>query len=173
MEDSVGNPMRRIKIEKVTLNVGCGEDERKIERAQKLLEMLSGHKPVATLSKRRSTFGLMKGKPIGAMVTIRGKKAEEVLKLALTGIENKLKASQFNEDGNFSFGVSEYIEMEGVKYSHEIGTLGFDVAVTLARPGLRVAKRRIRTVQVPKKHKVNKDETINWVKEKFGVSIIE
>jgi large subunit ribosomal protein L5 len=171
MKDSA-NPMRGIKIEKVTLNVGCGEDAQKIERAKKLLEMLAGRKPVVTVSKRRSTFGMPKGKPIGAMVTLRGKKAGDVLKLALSGVENRLKASQFS-DGNFSFGVSEYIEMEGVKYSHEIGTLGFDVSVTLARPGLRVEKRRIRTRRVSKKHKVSKDEAINWAKEKFGVSIIE
>ena len=165
--------MRKVKIEKVTLNVGCGDDAQKIERAQKLLEMLTDRKPIITRSKRRSTFGVTKGKPIGAMVTLRGEKAEEVLKLALTGVENKLKASQFNEDGNFSFGVHEYIDLEGVKYKHEIGVLGFDVAVTLARPGFRIAKRKVCRRSIPKKHKVNKDEAINWIKEKFGVEMIE
>lgn len=167
------NPMREIRIEKITLNVGCGDDSDKIERAQKLLEMLTDCKPVITQSKRRSTFGVSKGKPIGVMVTLRGEKATEVLKLALTGVENRLKASQFNDNGNFSFGVGEYIELEGIKYQHEIGMLGFDVAVTLERPGFRVAKRKVRTKRIPKNHKVNKDEAINWIKEKFGVEIIE
>lgn len=173
MVENKVNPMREIKIEKVTLNVGCGDDADKVERAQKLLKMLTGRKPVITRSKRRSTFGVSKGKPIGEMVTLRGEKAVEVLKLVLTGVENKLKASQFNEDGNFSFGVGEYIELEGIKYKHEIGMLGFDVAVTLARPGFRISKRKVRTKRVPKKHKINKDEAINWIKEKFGVEIIE
>lgn len=66
------NPMRAIKIEKVTLNIGCGGDAEKIEKATKLLEMLTGRKTVITKSKRRSTFGISKGKPVGVMVTLRG-----------------------------------------------------------------------------------------------------
>ena len=166
------NKMREIRIEKVTLNVGCGGDRERIERAKMLLEMLTGRKPVVTLSKRRSTFGIAKGKPVGVMVTLRGKAAVNFLKLALTGVENKLKASQFTPDGNFSFGIREYIDMEGIKYKHEIGMLGFDVVVTLQRAGFRVKKRKVRKGKIGKSHKINKDEAINWVEQKFGVEVV-
>ena len=63
--------MREIKIEKITLNIGCGDDKVKIEKSKKLLEMLTGKKPVITRSKKRSTFGVPKGKPLGVMVTLR------------------------------------------------------------------------------------------------------
>jgi len=99
------NPMRKIKIEKVTLNIGCGTDANKLERGKKLLEILTGRNPLITKSKRRSTFGVAKGKPIGVMVTLRKKEAVEFLKKALQGVENKLKLSQFNSEGNFSFGI--------------------------------------------------------------------
>lgn len=163
--------MREIRIEKVVLNVGCGGDKEKIERAKKLLKMLTGRKPFITLSKRRSTFGIAKGKPVGVKVTLRGEAAERMLKLALTAVENKLKAQQFN-DGNFSFGVAEYIEMANVKYDHEIGMLGFDVTVSLERPGFRVKRRRVKRSKVGKRHKISSEEAMEWAKS-FGIEIIK
>ena len=167
------NPMKRIEIDKVTLNVGCAGDLEKIERAKKLLEMLSGGTPTVTKSKRRSTFGIAKGKPVGVMVTLRGKKAEEFLKRALYAVDNKLKPSQFDSEGNFSFGVKEYIDIQGVKYSHQVGMLGLDVCVTLKRPGFRIKYRRVKKREIPKKHKISREEAIEWVKKKFGVEIVE
>lgn len=167
------NPMRAIKVEKVTLNIGCGDDKDKLERAKKLLEMLTQRKTMVTKSKRRSTFGVARGKPIGTMLTLRKKEAVEFLKKALGGVENKLKSSQFDKDGNFSFGIKEYIDIPSVKYSHEIGMLGFDVAVTLERAGYRIRKRRIQKRDIPIKHKINKEESMDWVKKTFGVDILE
>lgn len=163
--------MRDIKIEKVTLNVGCAGEKETIERAKKLLKMLTDKEPVVTLSKRRSTFGIAKGKPVGVMVTLRGKDAEDVLKLALTGVENRLNSKQFNTAGTFSFGISEYIDMANVKYNHEIGMLGFEVTVTLERPGFRVSRRKIKTGKVGRRHKITSEEAMEWAKKNFGVQI--
>lgn len=133
--------MREIRIEKVTLNMGCGDNKDKIEKAAKLLEMLTERKPVITNSKRRSTFGVPKGKPIGVMLTLRGKKAEDFLRKAFYAVDNKLKSSQFDNEGNFSLGVKEYIDIQGVKYSHQVGMMGLDVAVALDRPGFSIKKK--------------------------------
>lgn len=165
--------MRRIGIEKVVLNIGCGGDLEKIEKAKKLLKMLTNREPYVTKSKKRSTFGIAKGKPVGVMVTLRGKEAEELLKRALHATDYKLKISQFDEEGNFSFGVKEYIDIEGAKYSHEIGILGLDVCVSLKRPGFRIKYRRIQKRKIPKKHKITKEEAIEWVKKNLGVKIVE
>jgi len=165
--------MREIKIEKVTLNIGCGDDKNKIEKATKLLEMITERKPVITKSKKRSTFGVARGKPLGAMVVLRKKPAEEFLKKALAAVENKLNKRQFDSDGNFSFGIKEYIDMPTVKYSHEIGMMGMDVTVTLERAGFRVKKRRLQQRKIPAKHKINKEEAVNWLKNKFGVEVFE
>jgi len=167
------NVMREIKIEKVTLNIGCGGDAERIERAKTLLEMLTGRKIAVTLSKRRSTFGVAKGKPIGVMVVLRGKPAEDFFRRALYALENKLRSSQFDNEGSFSFGIKEYIDIQGVKYSHQIGMLGLDVCVSLKRPGLRIKSRKIQKRKIPAKHKINKEEAMNWLKGKYGVEIIE
>ena len=47
------NPMRAIKIGKVTLNVGCGGDVAKAEKASKLLKMIAGQETMPTFAKRR------------------------------------------------------------------------------------------------------------------------
>jgi large subunit ribosomal protein L5 len=164
--------MQEIRIEKVTLNVGCAGDLQKIERAKKLLEKLTGQKPVITKSRKRSTFGIAKGKPVGVKVTLRKEKALNFLRLVLQAV-GKLKVSQFDENGNLNIGIKEYIDLPGVKYSHEIGMLGFDVAVTLERPGFRIKRRKRMRRKIPSKVKIKKDEAIKWFKEKFGVSIVE
>ena len=167
------NPMKKIRIEKVTLNIGCGDDAQKIEKAKKLLQMLTDRTPVVTKSKRRSTFKIPKGKPLGVMVTLRGQEAAEFLKRALESVESRLPKEHIDSSGNFSFGIKEYIDISGVKYSHDIGMMGLDVAVTLERPGFHVKKRRARKAKIGAKHKLNKEETINWVKETFKVDVIE
>jgi len=167
------NPMKEIRIEKVTLNIGCGDDAQKIERAKKLLQMLTDKKPVETLSKKRSTFKVVKGKPIGAMVTLRRQDAAEFLKRVLESVENKIKFSQFDKDGNLNFGIKEYIDIPGVRYSHDIGMMGLDIAVTLERKGFRVKRRRIRQAKIGTKHKLNKEEAIEWLKKTFKVDVIE
>lgn len=173
MSEMEKNPMREIRIEKVTLNIGCGDDKAKIERAQKLLQMLTNKKPQITKSKRRSTFGVPKGNPLGVMVTLRNKAAEDFLRNVLQALENKIKSSQFDVDGNFSVGIKEYIDLPGVKYSHDVGMLGLDVSVTLERPGFCVRRRRVRQTKIPKKHKINKSESQEWVKNVFGVDVVD
>ncbi|MEM7825726.1 MAG: 50S ribosomal protein L5 [Candidatus Aenigmatarchaeota archaeon] len=167
------NPMRGIRIEKVTLNVGCAADPQRIERGKKLLEYLTGRKPLVTKSKRRSTFGVAKGKPVGVKVTLRKKEAVEFLKKALEAVDKKLKTSNFDDKGNFSFGIKEYIEIPGVKYSHEVGMMGLDVCVTLERPGFRIKRRKIQKRKIPKKQEITKEETMEWVKSKLGVEVVE
>jgi large subunit ribosomal protein L5 len=166
-----GERMREIRIEKVTVNVGCGGDPDKIERAKKLLERLTGQKPVVTLSKKRSTFGIARGKPVGVKVTLRKKKAEEFLQKVLQAKKNMINASQIS-NGTFSIGIAEYIELPGVKYQHEIGTLGFDVCVTLERPGYRVKRRKVRKAKIGKKHIINREDVIEWLKGR-GINVVQ
>lgn len=162
--------MREIRIDKVTLNVGSGTDKDRLDRAKKLLENLAEQKAVITKTRKRSTFGVAKGRPIGVKVTLRGPKAESFLKEVLEGVDNKIKESQVN-DGNFSIGVKEYIDLPNATYDPDIGIIGFDVAITLERPGFRVKMRRVRKSKIGKKHLISKGETIEWIKS-LGVEIV-
>jgi large subunit ribosomal protein L5 len=167
------HPMRAIKLEKITLNIGCGGDQGKIEKAKMLLEMIAaGKKPIITVSKRRSTFGVAKGRPVGVKLTLRGEDAKGLLKSALAAVDMRLKSTQFDESGNFSFGVKEYIEMPGFKYRHDIGMFGFDVDVKLYRAGFRVARRKIQKEKVAKDHLIKPQDSMDWVVKNFGAQIV-
>ncbi|MBI2507596.1 50S ribosomal protein L5 [Candidatus Woesearchaeota archaeon] len=164
------NSMKEIRIEKVTLNVGTGEAGSKLEKAMKLLQNFSNQKPVATVTKKRiPTWGVRPGMSIGAKVTLR-KNQDKFVENMLSAIGNKLSEKKIG-DGTFSFGISEYIHVPGAKYDTSIGIIGFGIMVTLERKGFRVKKRIVGKSKIPQRHLISKQETINFLKDKFKTKI--
>ena len=164
------NIMRNIKVEKVTLNFGAGKENVRLEKGVKLLKKLTGIDPVKTVTmKRIPTWGVRPGLQIGCKVTLRGKKAEEILIMLLKAVDNRIPASKFDDYGSFSFGIKEYIDIQEIEYIPEIGIIGFEAAVTLARPGFRV-KARLKSSRLGKKHKITKQEAISFMEEKFNLN---
>lgn len=169
---SGGNPMREIVIEKVTMNIGVGAPGERLDHAKSLIERLSGGKAVETKAHDRNpTFKLRKGMPIGAKTTLRGKKAVVFLEKALAAKKKVLKEGNFDNRGNFSFGIKEYIDFPGAKYDPAIGMMGFDVCVTLARRGGRVARRKVAFAPIGVNHVVTKEEGMEYAKSKLNVSM--
>ncbi len=70
------------------------------------------------------TFGIRRNEKIACHCTVRGEKAEEILKNALRVKEGELKDSNFSSTGNFGFGIDEHIDLEGLKYDPTIGIYG-------------------------------------------------
>ncbi len=163
--------MKKIRLEKVTLNIGAGESGQKLEKAKKLMEKLTNKKTVITKTHKRTTFGMAKGRPIGVKVTLRGQPAMDFLKAAFHATGNKLKKTNFDKTGNFSFGVEEYINLPIIKYDPEIGILGFDVTVTLERAGYRIKRRMIKPKKIGKAHMIKKEDAMEFVKNQWGVKI--
>ena len=169
----INNVMKKVKIEKLTLNFGAGTDQKKLEKGIKLLKLISGKEPIKTLSKVRiPTWGLRVGLPIGCMITLRGEEAEKLLVRMLKAKENKLKERCFDAQGNFSFGLHEYIDMQDVKYDAEIGIMGFECSVTLKKPGARISIKSTKRSKLPHSQRVSKEDAINFVKEKFKIEVI-
>lgn len=168
------NPMRAMRIEKVTVNIGIGESGEKLQKARKLIERITGRTAVLTKARKREpTFHIKRGETIGAKVTMRGKAAEEFLAKAFEAVDKKLNASAVDKFGNFAFGVREYIDFPGVRYDPTIGLIGFDVCVTLARAGTRVEKRRRKRSSIAVRHRGTREEAIEFLKDKYDVNIIE
>jgi large subunit ribosomal protein L5 len=167
------NPMRDVVIDKVTLNIGVGAAGQDLENAKLLLERLSGAKAIETLAKvRNPSFKIKKGDPIGAKTTLRGAEAAEFVKKALKVKDFKLSKRCFDRDGNFNFGVPEYIDFPGAKYDPKIGIIGFDVCVTLKRKGgYRCAKRRRAKARISPNHRLRKEDGIDFAKDKFGIQV--
>ncbi|MBI4152885.1 50S ribosomal protein L5 [Candidatus Woesearchaeota archaeon] len=168
------NPMRKIRIEKITLNVGAGKDEDKLKKGMKLLKRIAGIEPLKTFtSKRIPTWALRPGLAIGCKLTLRGKKAESLLKNLLEARDNLLSAKQFDGQGNFSFGIAEYINIPYVDYDPEIKVMGLEVAVTLERPGFHISRRKRQKKRVPIRHRIKASEAMQFMKEQFGTKIAE
>jgi large subunit ribosomal protein L5 len=166
------NVMMEVIIDKVTANIGVGAPGDRLEYAKELLNRLTKSKAIETTAKRREpVFKLRKGLPIGTKVTLRGKRAAEFLDKALTANRRLLKAENFDKLGNFAFGVAEYIDFPGAKYNPEAGMFGFDVCVTLKRRGERVCRRKIMRSKIGKKHRITKEEAIQFVREKLNAKI--
>ncbi|KAA0005721.1 MAG: 50S ribosomal protein L5 [Thermoplasmata archaeon] len=168
------NPMTNPKIEKVTVNIGVGEGGDRLRKAEKLLEQLTKQKPVRTISKGTNRdFGIRKGMPIACKVTLRKEKAINFLKEALWVRNHKLPAWSFDSQGNFSFGISDHTEFREMKYEPEVGIFGMDVCVTMGKAGYRVKKRRIKRNKIPDRHRVSKEEAIEFIKKEFNVEVVE
>ena len=168
-----GNPMREIRLEKVTINIGAGESGPQLEKSRTILETITGKSVVTTRTEKRTTFGMTKKRPIGVKITLRGQEALEMVKRLLQGVDNRLHPRQFDRQGNFSFGVAEYINIPGVKYDPDVGIIGMDVCVTLGRPGFRIKSRMVKQKKVGKKHRITPQEAIEFAQKVLGAKVTE
>ncbi len=168
------NPMLIPRIAKVTVNIGVGASGERLEKAVRVLEMLTGQKPSIRKAKQTiKEFGISKGEPIAAVVTLRGEKALEFLRRALYAVNYMIKYSSFDQFGNVAFGIREHISLPGVKYDPELGIWGMDVVLTIERPGFRVLRRRrCRRPSIPRRHRVSREEAILLLELLFGVRVV-
>ncbi len=165
------NPMREILLDKVVINIGVGESGERHKKAMTLIEQLTGQKPVPTYATQTiRNFGIRRGEAIGVKVTLRGSKAMEFLMKALKVKEFKLNSRSVNA-GNFSFGIQEHIDLPGVDYDPDIGIFGMDVCVVLRRRGYRVARRRRCRSKIGSKHRITREETLDWLRS-LGVEVV-
>jgi large subunit ribosomal protein L5 len=164
------NPMKNINVEKVTLNIGTGKDQVLLEKAEKLLKALTGIPPVRTITQKRiAAWGLRPGLPIGCKVTLRNEAALDIIPRLLTAREFKLSDNNFDDNGNVSFGIKEYIDVRDAKYDPTIGILGLQTSITLKRPGFRIKHRKLLKTIIPPRHRIPQSESMQFMKEKFGV----
>jgi len=166
--------MKSIRIAKVTLNMGTGKSMDLLDKAVNLMKNLVGITPVKCVTNKRiAAWGLRPGLPIGCKLTLRGKKAEETLKRFLYAKDNMLMPSSFDDRGNISFGVPEYIDVKDAKYDPKLGIMGMQVSITLERPGYSIKKRKIRPSKLSKKHIISKTDAMEFMKTNFGINIQE
>jgi large subunit ribosomal protein L5 len=169
------HPMRAIRIEKVTFNVGAGKDQKLLDKSVKLIEQLTGKKPVLRITQKRiQAWGIRPGLPVGCKLTIRDQeKISELLPRLLEAKERVLRLKMFDELGNLSFGIPEYIDIQDAKYDPDIGIIGLQISVTLVRPGFRIKNRRLQSKSIHHNHAISRKEAIDFMKKHYNIQIQE
>jgi len=167
------NVMRTIQVDKVTLSIATHGEQDKIERAYALAKRLTGRKPVKTLATRKArTFRIRRRLPIGVKVTLRDKAGVDFLKKVSDAVDGRISASSFDDWGNFSFGLKEYLEIPGEKYDPRLGVIGMNINVTLSRPGFRVMRRKIKRCRIPERHRIKRQEAIEFVEKELKMRVV-
>ena len=114
------------KLDKVVINVGCGEarDNPKIMDAiLSDLAKITGQKPIVCKAKKSvANFKLREGMPIGAKVTLRGERMYEfmdkLMNIALPRVRDFHGVSDkaFDGRGNYGLGIKEQLIFPEIEY---------------------------------------------------------
>ena len=131
------NVMEVPMLTQISLNMGIGDAKdspKKLESAIQELTLITGQKPVTTLSKKDiSNFKIRKGFPVGCKVTLRGNRMydfmERLISIALPRTRDfrGLSFKSFDGRGNYSFGVKEQIIFTEIDYDKIDSVRGMDI----------------------------------------------
>ncbi len=165
-------PMLRPRIGAIKINMSLGVAGDPLNRGKKILEDITGQKPVETYAKNTwRKWGIRRGQAVGAKVTVRGPKAYELLMKLFHAKGYKLPSTAFDKQGNFGFGIEEHIDIPGQKYTPGMGIIGFNVGVQMERAGYRVKQRKYLRNKIPSHHHVSREDSIAFLIENYDIDI--
>ena len=132
------------KLDKIVVNVGCGDgarDSKYTLAALNDLEVITGQKAVVTKARKSiAGFKLREGQSIGAKVTLRGEKMydfmEKLIKVSLPRVRDfrGVSASSFDGNGNYTLGIKEQLIFPEIEYDNVLKVRGMDIVfVTTAK----------------------------------------
>ncbi len=125
------------KIDKIVVNVGCGDakdDQKKIDAIMSDLSQITGQKPIICRAKRAiANFKLREGNIIGVKVTLRGDTMYEFLdrffNIALPRVRDfrGINPNSFDGRGNYSVGIKEQLIFPEIDYEKIDAIRGMDI----------------------------------------------
>merc|ERR1711988_320363 len=165
------NVMRKVKIDKLVINIAVGESGDRLTKAVRVLQQLSDQTPVENTARYTvRTFGIRRNEKIACHVAVRGEKAEDLIERGLKITDHEISAKHFSASGNFGFGVNEHIDL-GLKYDPATGIYGMDFYVVLRRPGFNVPKKKAKRGRIGLAHKITREDAMEWVRQTFNADI--
>jgi large subunit ribosomal protein L5 len=147
------------RLEKIVVNCSVGsQGERKqaIEDAVNEVALITGQKPVVTLSKKAiANFKLRAGEAVGVKVTLRGRRMYDfMMRLVRTAVPRirdfrGVAPRAFDGRGNYTLGISDQtifpeIELDKIKRS-----LGFDITFVTSTNSDDHARELLRMLGMP------------------------
>ena len=131
------SPMQIPRLEKIVVNVGCGEakeNAKALEAVVTDLTAITGQKPIITHAKKSvANFKLREGMAIGAKVTLRSDRMWEFLdrlfNVALPRVRDfrGISPTAFDGRGNYALGLKEQLIFPEIEYDKIDKIRGMDI----------------------------------------------
>ena len=147
------------KIDKVVVNVGCGEarDNAKVlDAVVRDLTTITGQKAIITIAKKSvANFKLREGMPIGAKVTLRADRMWEFLdrlfNVALPRVRDfqGINPNSFDGRGNYALGIKEQLIFPEIEYDKIDKIRGMDIIICTTAKTDEEAKALLEQVGAP------------------------
>jgi large subunit ribosomal protein L5 len=147
------------RLEKVVVNVGCGEarDNAKImDAVAGDLATITGQKAMITKAKKSvANFKVREGMPIGAKVTLRADRMWEFLdrlfNVALPRVRDfrGISGNSFDGRGNYALGVKEQLIFPEIDYDKIDKIRGMDIVICTTAKTDEEAKELLTLIGAP------------------------
>lgn len=132
------------KLDKVVVNVGCGDashNSKLLEAAVNDLALITGQKPVVTKAhKSIAGFKIREGQAIGCKVTLRGEAMynflDKLITVSLPRVRDfrGLSPKAFDGRGNYTIGIKEQLVFPEIEFDNVVKVRGLDIVlVTTAK----------------------------------------
>ncbi len=156
------NPMQVPRLDKIIINVGCGEAKENTKALDAVcddLAVITGQKAIVTKAKRSvANFKLREGMPIGAKVTLRSDRMYEFLdrlfNVALPRVRDfrGINADAFDGRGNYSLGLREQLIFPEISYDKIDKIRGMNVVICTTSKTDEEAKALLKHMGAPFSH---------------------
>ncbi len=127
------------KIEKIVINMGCGDavaNAKVLDDAVEDLTIIAGQKPVITKAKKSiANFKLREGMPIGCKVTLRGERMyqflDKLVSVSLPRVRDfqGVNGNAFDGRGNYTLGVKEQLIFPEINFDKVKKVRGMDIVI--------------------------------------------
>ena len=147
------------KLDKVVINVGCGESKnnaKEIEAIVKDLGIITGQKAVICKARKSvANFKLREGENVGVKVTLRGDKMWEFIdrlfNVALPRVRDfrGINPNSFDGRGNYAFGLKEQLIFPEIEYDKVDKIRGMDICICTTATTDEEAKELLKQLGAP------------------------
>ncbi len=153
------NDLQVPRLEKIVVNMGLGEvttSAKAIEGGLRDLTTITGQKPVTTRARKSiATFKIRQGMPVGASVTLRGRRMYDfiakLIHVALPRIRDfrGLSNKSFDGRGNYSLGIKEQLVFPEINFEQIDATRGMDIAIVTTATSNQEAQALLAALGMP------------------------
>jgi large subunit ribosomal protein L5 len=147
------------RMQKVVVNMGVGEASQNIKLLDAAIEELAaitGQRPVMRRARKSiAAFKLREGQPVGATVTLRGKRMWEfidrLVNVALPRVRDfrGVPTKSFDGRGNFTMGLEDQLIFPEIDYSRVSQSRGMNITFVTTSRNDKGARRLLELLGLP------------------------